>query len=52
MIKEGKQGKPAFECGAVDMLPDKMAQPGPLSCHHAKKFDSVFVFRGPDNPNL
>ena len=52
MVNEGKQGRPTSECGTVHVLPDEMAEPGPLSCRDAKKFDSEFVFRGPDHPNL
>lgn len=51
MVNEGKQGRPISECGTVHVLPDEMAEPGPLSCRDAKKFDSEFVFRGPDHPN-
>jgi hypothetical protein len=29
-----------------------MAQPGLLSCHDVKKFDSVFVSHSPDHPKL
>ena len=52
IIKEGKQGRSAFECGVLYVFPDEMAEPGPLSWHDAKKFDSEFVFRGPDHLNL
>jgi hypothetical protein len=52
MVLDGERWGLAFEYGPVHLLPNKMAKPGLLSCRDVKKFDSAFVSRCPDHPNL